>query len=173
MEEHDSNDGIVNHFWVELVELKASIYYHIRLRRRDNTLDIATKIIPALAASGGIIAWLVKNEFGFYWAILIVLSHLLTAIKHLFPFEIRRDKTFELVFELSRIYLLLEKDWERIMDGMLTKEEISKLLFDTKKKLIDIEHKLLPAIIIPLKKSLIEAAKEDAKTYFSARYPVL
>ena len=113
-----------------------------------------------------------KNEYGFYWAILIVLAHLVSAVKHLFPFEIRREKTFELVFELSKIYLVLEKDWERIMNGELTREEISKLLFDAKKKMIDIEHKLLPAIIIPLYKSMIEAAKEDAKTYFSARYKV-
>ena len=171
MEEND-NDGIVDHYWTELVELKTAIYYHIHLRRRDNWCDIATKIVPAIVTSGGIIGWLVKNEFGFSWALLIVLFHLVSAVKHLFPFEIRRDKAFELVFEFSRIYLVLEKDWERIMDGILTKEEISKLLFDAKKKLIDIEHKLLPAIIIPLYKSMIEAAKEDAKTYFSARYKV-
>jgi len=68
----------------------------------------------------------VKNEYGFYWAILIVLAHLVSAVKHLFPFEIRREKTFELVFELSKIHLVLEKDWERIMNGELTREEISK-----------------------------------------------
>ena len=170
MDENDDNDSIVNRYWVELVELKTGIYYHIRLRRRDNSWDIATKIIPALVTSGGIIGWLVKNDFGFYWAILIVLFHLISAVKHLFPFEIRRDKTFELIFELSKIYLLLEKDWEKIMVGILTREDISKILFDAKKIIIDIEHKLLPAIIIPQKKSLLEAAIEDANTYFSARY---
>ena len=51
--------------------------------------------------------------------------------------------------------------------------KFQKTLFDAKKKMIDIEHKLLPAIIIPLKKSLIKAAIEDAKTYFSARYKVI
>ena len=126
MEENANNDDIGYRYWVELVELKTAIYYHIHLRRRDNFWDIATKIVPAIVTSGGIIGWLVKNEFGFYWAILIVLFHLISAVKHLFPFEIRRDKAFELVFELSRIYLVLEKDWERIMDGVLTKDEISK-----------------------------------------------
>ena len=114
MDENDNSDGIVNRYWAELVELKTGIYYHIRLRRRDNSWDIATKIIPAIATSGGIIGWLVINDFGFYWAIIIVLSHLFSSVKHLFPFEIRRDKTFRLVFELSKIYLVLEKDWERI-----------------------------------------------------------
>jgi len=45
-------------------------------------------------------------------------------------------------------------------------------MFDAKKKMIDIEHKLLPAIIIPLKASLIKAAIEDANKYFTARYSV-
>jgi len=171
MDENEDNDSIVNRYWVELVNLKFMIYYHIHLRRRDNSWDIATKIIPALVTSGGIIGWLVKNDFGFYWAILIVLFHLISAVKHLFPFEIRRDKTFELVFEFSKIYLLLEKDWENIMIGKLTREDISKILYDAKKKIIDIEHKLLPAIIIPQYKSLIGAAIKEAEYYFSARYP--
>ena len=170
MDENDNSDGIVNRYWVELVELKIIIYYHIHLRRWDNFCDILTKIIPAVGTSAGITAWVVNNDLGFYWAIVIVLSHFVTAVKHLFPFEIRRDKTFELVFELSKINLLMEKDWERIMVGVLTKEEISKLLFDAKKKIVDIEHKQLPAIIIPQYKSLVEAAHKDAVKYFSARY---
>jgi hypothetical protein len=166
----EKDDSIVNRFWIEMVELKTGIYYHTRLRRYDNKLDILTKVIPAIASSGGIIAWLVKNEYGFYWAILIVLAHLISSIKHLLPFEVRRDKTFELVFEFSKIYLTLEKDWERIKDGTLTKEEISKLLFDAKKKIIDIEHKLLPSIIVPERQSIIKAAIKDSVKYFSERY---
>lgn len=170
MDENDNSDGIVNRYWVELVELKVMIYYHIHLRRWDNFWDILTKIIPAIAASAGIAAWIVDNNYGYYWAIIIVLAHLVSAIQHLFPFEIRRNKTFELAFELSKIYLMLEKDWERIMVGILTREDISKILFDAKKKIIDIEHKLLPAIIIPQYKFLTRAAIKDAEKYFSARY---
>ncbi len=171
MEETDRIESdIVNRYWIELVELKTRIYYHIRLRRVDNLKDFWAKALPAVVSSGGILGWIVQNNYGFYWAVLIVLAQIVGAIKHLLPFEVRRNKTFETDYEFSKLYLQLEEKWERIMEGALTKDEIREMLFDAKRTSIDIEHKFLASIVIPQSKSLIRGAREDAKSYFSERY---
>lgn len=161
---------IVHRFWVEMVELQTLIYYHIRLRRWDNAWDFGTKAFLAVLSSGSVIAWLFHHDYVMVYGILILVANLLSAIKHLMPFENRRNKTFNLVYEYSKIYLDQENAWEKMMKGELTEEEISRILFESRTKIIDLEHKLLPFIIIPQWWFLVKKAQADADDYFTKRY---
>lgn len=161
---------IVHRFWVEMVELRTMMEYHKRLRRLDNTCDFWTKLIPLVGSSGGVVGWMYENNWVSVCGLIILVAHLFTAIKPLLPFEIRKNKTFELLYEFSGIYHAFEEAWEEIMEGKLTKEEIAQILFDGKKKIIDVEHLLLPTIMIPEWRGLIKQAQADADAYFTKRY---
>jgi hypothetical protein len=95
-------------FWQELVQLKVHIhylqYFQLNAQSRDNALNI----FLAAASNGSIATWAIWGKASMLWAVIIGLSHLITAVRPYLPYQNRLKAVSALIRELEELSLHAE-----------------------------------------------------------------
>ena len=98
-------------YWKELYQLKYHInyldLYLIDSDRKDNAINV----FLAFTSTGSIAAWAIWERTGFFWAILIAASQVVTALKNFIPYKVRKKSLTGLIRDLEDIMHLAEKNW--------------------------------------------------------------
>ena len=158
-------------YWKELYQLKYHInyldLYLIDSDRKDNAINI----FLAFTSTGSIAAWAIWEKTGFFWALIIAASQVVTALKNFIPYKVRKKSLAGLIRDLEDILLFAEKKWFKVSEGRLTEEEIHDLRFDIRSKKTDVLNKHLGPNVLPERKDLWGNAQDSTDTYFDHFYP--
>jgi len=146
-------------YWQELYDLKVhDTYYEIHLLSSES-IDKKINMFLSITSSGSIASWAIWEEYKFIWAIIIVLSQFINAIKHFLPYGSRIKALSKSLKEMELISLEYEEKWFYISNGTKTEEEIHKLRFEIKNKKQKIVSKYFSKSTLPTKKKYLEEAE--------------
>jgi hypothetical protein len=156
-------------FWNEVTRLKAAVIY-IGLYR-DSLEEWVTGLatLKALASSGGIAAWAIWKQYAFFWGAIIAASQLADAIKDVFPFAKRHKAASLHTAVLSELFIDAQLDWENIVLGKFTNDEIMKRVHRLRKMQLEAERENFPDGLKE-KGPLLARAKLEAEAYFRFTY---
>ena len=128
------------------------------------------KCVTAIASSTGIAGWAIWQSYGFAWGLIIAISQVITAVKHLLPYAARRAATNDACKALERLFVKAESDWYYIAEGILTNEHIHKKTVAIKKGKLDIVGSHFSTLVLPLSAKYEAQAASDATNYFNTLY---
>jgi len=157
-------------YWNLLTELKAQVVYLHAYAASDEFIDKAINIFLAIGSSSSIAAWAVWKEHQLFWASVIAVSQVVTAIKQFLPFRQRLKAVAELNTHIQSIFLDAEQGWYKVSEGLLTEEEIHNETSRLKDKILSAERACLNGVILPRKGKLKDSAEEIADEYFTINY---
>lgn len=157
-------------YWRELDQLKIHVIYLEFYQEKNISLDRNINMFLAITSSSSIAGWAVWSQFSFVWASIIAISQVISAIKSYLPFSKRLKALQGITNDLEALFLAMESDWFAISEGQLQNEEIHKLHMNYKEKRRLIIHKYLASDPLPVRDTLLEQAKEQAKDYFNNFY---
>jgi len=159
-------------YWAELVQLKAQASYlnayHLECEKCDNAL----KMILAIASNSSIATWAIWQRLGILWGVIIALSQVVNAIKHLLPWERRAKELANLGRDVADILLVAERDWYRVAEGLWTEEEINDSIAGLRRRRSDAENQHLAGRPLPENRKHMLVAVEHTTKYFKAYYGI-
>lgn len=159
-------------YWQELYDLRSHANYINVYLLKTELHDRLFKVIIAIASSSSIGAWVIWQEFGFIWSVIIATSQVLTAISAYLPYKARLKTLTGLQPALEELALYAEERWFDVAEGNLTEEAIHKLQFEIKVKKIKLQDKFLKNTPLPDKDKYLRDAEERASRYFKNYYPI-
>ncbi len=154
-----------------MTNLKADASY-IRLYR-DSLGNWVTGLaaLKAVASCGGIAAWVVWKQYAFAWAAIIAASQLADALKDVFPFAKKHKAASVHAITLDNLFNDTQLEWENILSGRYTDEEIMIRRHKLGKLQLDALQHNFPDGLVE-RHSLLVQAKQIAEKYFEATYGV-
>ena len=127
--------------------------------------------LKAVASSVGIAGWAVWNKYYFMWAVIIAASQVADALKEVFPFAKKHKAASELALALAGLFIDVQLEWENIVSGRFTDEQVLNRLYKLRKLRFDAERTGFPDGLA-LRTDLQDQAKRNAEEYFRTNYPV-
>jgi hypothetical protein len=100
--------------------------------------------------------------------IIIFVLQALNAGVGLLPYDNRKQELREFIDQLEPLYNKMERDWESIVLGELTVEQIEEKTFDYQNNRTEIAKSFLKNDAIPDRKRLVKKAKKEADIYLSS-----
>jgi len=161
---------VQSRYWNELQHLKENLGYIQLYRQKLESRDKALKFFLAITSSGSIAGWAIWKNVGMLWAVIIAASHVIHAIKHLFPYEARLKSLSGLFYAIEKLLLFTEERWYDVSEGNLTEKQIHDLQFEIRRKRIDTVKKHLGDTLLPLKEKLWSKSVRSADVYFDTFY---
>ena len=157
-------------YWYYMVQIKASLYYLEIYAEHSYKWDKGVNIYGAIASSTSIAAWAIWKEISYFWAFIIALSQVLTAIKEYLPFGRQLKILRPFIEELKLLYIKMEYDWYKVAAGEMTETEINTLLFTYKKEFAGIESKYLSEEVLVENSNYMKEADQKADKYFENNF---
>lgn len=166
MPENEIKMEIINKYWDELIQTKFEIYYLDEYLNQSHKADNIINMILAISSTGSVATWAIWDKFPMVWGGIIAISQVINAIKIYFPFNkrIKAISTFQVY--LQELFLNLEYNWQKIIDGELTKKDVREKLFESKKEKLKLKNKYFANLYLPNKKKLVEKADKNNILYF-------
>ena len=158
-------------FWVELIELKAHIYYLESFYLQAVRIETALETFLAVVSNASIAGWVIWSKAQFLWASIIALSHLISAIRPQLPFQKRVRNLEPLINELRDLSLYAEERWYEVSEGLLTNQEINKLTLEIQSRKQKVSNLYLSSIPLPINSKYLSEAGQLTQVYFQKRYP--
>jgi hypothetical protein len=158
-------------YWKEMTDLKADASY-IRLYRNSQGRWVTRlAVLKAIASSTGIAAWVFWKEYAFLWGAIIATSQVADALKDVFPFAKRHKAASVHSMILDNLFNDVQLEWEKILSGRYSDEEIMDLRHKLGKKQLDVLQRSFPEGLAP-NDVLLADAKRDTEEYFRTTYGV-
>lgn len=157
-------------YWRELDQLKVHVFYLERYLEKTSLIDRNISMFLAIASSSSIASWVIWQNYSFIWAAVIAASQAINAIKTFLPYAKRLKSLQGITNDLESLFLSMENKWFDVSEGKLSEEEIHKLHMRYKEKRRQFIQKHLGSAPLPEEKSMMEKAKESARTYFNNFY---
>lgn len=155
-------------YWSELREIKTHVIYLQKYAIHSDWWDKAINIFLAITSSSSIAAWAIWQEYSMYWAVIIALSQVITAIKPFLPYKQRIKVLSDFNDKLQEISLNCERSWFNVAEGRISEEEIHDLYIAIKNQSLDAERKCLKNMVLPTNNKILKLAEADLylrKTY--------
>ena len=128
---------------------------------------IITVVLTA-AATGAWMGWNDTSWVNTISPIIIFVLQALNAGVGLLPYDNRKQELREFIDQLEPLYNKMERDWESIVLGELTVEQIEEKTFDYQNNRTEIAKSFLKNDAIPDRKRLVKKAKKEADIYLSS-----
>lgn len=157
-------------YWKELHQLKTHIGYIVLQLEKAESRDRTLKIVLAIASSSSIGAWVIWSHLSWFWAGIIAVSQVITAVNPYLPYKSRIKAYSSLLHELEELMLRAEFKWHSISEDELTPTEINKARFEVRAS----KQKSLKKHIsttIPSDTKLHTQAEDTAIEYLTNFYP--
>ncbi len=159
-----------NRYWKELFELRVHVNYLEKYMQQSELRDKAVNIFLAVTSSSSICGWAIWHKYSFIWAVIIVASQLIGAVKQFLPYRTRLKAISNILKDLEELLNLYEMKWFDVAEGKLTEEEINKLQFEIRSKKTKAIQKHLGMNTLPEKGKLFREAKQSAEIYINNFY---
>ena len=153
-----------------LKELKAHAIYLTEYLYASEKIENILSSFLAIAASSSIAGWVIWKNYAFVWAVVIVVSQVITAVKPFLPFRQRIKPLRALSYAFEELTLEVEREWFNVAEGKLSEREINAKIFDFKGKKLKILKTTLGDVSLPFKKKWHLQAQEIATEYFKNNY---
>lgn len=154
-----------------MTNLKADASYIRLFRDSQGRWVTGLGALKAIASCGGIAAWAVWKEYAFLWGFIIALSQVADALKEVFPFAKKHKAASVHSMTLDYLFNDVQLEWENIVSGQHTDEEIMKLRHKLGKSQLDaLQHNFPDGLAA--RDALLVQAKQEAETYFMTTYGV-
>lgn len=161
---------VQDQYWIELYQLKVHINVVELVLEHSEKWDRNLGIFLALTSSSSIAAWVVWSECAWLWALIIMASHVVIAVR---PF-LRHKEIIKgypgLMVDLALLMNEFEHKWHSIEEGELTQRQINDARFELRKQKYIILKKHI-STSIPGTDKQHQAAEESARQYFVAFFP--
>ena len=159
-------------FWNEFVQLKADVSYVRAYRDELGRYVTGVATVRAIASSASIGAWVIWKQYAFLWATLIALAQVSDALKNVFPFAKRRAALSRWVRKLDLLFVASQKDWDDIAAGILTEEQIRKIVHRLRMTKLNAEAKYIPDGL-SRREDLFRSAEMEAIRFFQVKYGLI
>ena len=156
-------------YWQFMIELTTHIYYLQTYLFYYQNIERKIKYFLAIVSSSAIASWAIWKELNFIWAILIALSQVINAIKHLLPFAQREKLIRTILPELNIVSSEVELEYYKVANGIISDQDIHNKTIEFKRKKSNIIVKL-DENVLPERNKFMEEAEEKTKIYFNGYY---
>lgn len=153
-------------YWDLMVQTKSSVFYLDIYAENIYKCERSINILCAVASSASIAAWAVWTKLAYVWGFIIAISQVMTAVKDFLPYAKQLKMLKQFVEEMKKIYISMEKEWFRVAEGELTGKEINNMVFDFKKKIVELENKYLSENILLENLEYAKEADKRCDEYF-------
>jgi len=154
-----------------MTNLKADASYIRLYRDSQGRWVTGLGALKAIASSVGIAAWVIWRDYSFVWGAIIAAAQVADALKDVFPFAKKYKAASVHAMTLDYLFNDTQLEWENILSGRYTDEEIMKLRHKLGKLQIDALQHNFPDGLAE-RHSLLVQAKQIAETYFATTYGV-
>ena len=157
-------------YWNQLKEFRTHVIYLSLYAANSEWWNKTINMFLAITSSASIAAWAVWQEQQMFWAAIIALSQVVTAIKPFLPYQQRLKAIGELNDSIQSLALECEKCWYAVAEGQLDEEQIHNKYIELREKALKAEKKSLGSLVLPKKKSILQEAETEADIYLSKNY---
>ncbi|MDE1146024.1 MAG: hypothetical protein PW843_05290 [Azospirillaceae bacterium] len=157
-------------YWLEVVQVRRNVSYISLHCRRSEAIDRRLDIFAAVCGSGSIGGWAIWSQYHVFWAVIIALSQVLTAIKPHLPYKKRIKSLYKLMYDLEVIALKAEDRWYEITEGRVSQDSIHKYYIDMKNDIKVSVNSSFGENTLPEIKALINKSDQMATEYFQSRW---
>ncbi len=168
---NQTNDVEKEYYWKKLCQFKFDlVYYGLHFTRCVNWIrwwKISIAVLTALSTG----AWMTWNDVSWITIvcpIIIFVLQVISAGSELLPFDDRKIDLREMIDLLDPLYLSMEENWESIVAGKYTVEEIDAKCHDFQAKINDIKSRFLRNDSLPQLKDLLRKATTETNKYFES-----
>jgi hypothetical protein len=156
-------------YWNELVELTVACEY-VR-RYRDSLALWLTRfaVVRAVVSVSALGTWAAVKSYPMLWGGIIAAAQVADALQNAIPFASRLRGTSALCATPDALFIDCQMEWEDIFAGKLDEAEIGRRRHKLMKLRFEAEQKNLPNGL-PVRRDLLNLAKQDAATYIKARF---
>ena len=148
-----------------MTQMKFHLVYLGYHYHRYITIERWTNIILAIVSTGSL-AGLFTSSFQKIWAIILVLTQVITAAKPYLPFSTRIKELDKGISSWSIIYNEVEKQWKDVSTGIYDDNKINEIIYDYEKKWNTVDAGVLKGDSLPRIKKYIERADKEKNLYF-------
>ena len=151
--------------------LKAHVYYLELYQLGSESIERWIGIFLAITSSASIGGWVIWKEYAFVWALLIMISQVISVVYKFLPFKARIKPLSAAGIELSVLADDAEKGWFDVSEGNLTEKEINEKKFAIRKKKSAVMKSAFSGMVLPENEKLMSKAVEQMHKYFKSHYP--
>ncbi|HEV3037783.1 MAG TPA: hypothetical protein VHA33_08365 [Candidatus Angelobacter sp.] len=156
-------------YWQEMIELKFAACYISLYRGYLSNWVTYLGVLKAVASSVGIAGWAIWRQYAFAWAVIIAAAQVADALKEVFPFIKRHKAASELTATYDNLFIDTQLEWENIISGRFTDDQITNRLHKLRKLQREAERRNFPEGLAK-KPELAKQAKEHTEEYFLKTY---
>ena len=157
-------------YWSYFAQNYAHTRYLHYYREKSEEIERVIAVCSAITSSASIAGWAIWQKYGWFWAVIIAASQVLSATRSHLPYARRAEILRETASAFKALTLRIEGNWFRIQQGMLSEEEINDLITLFHKEQFDIEDKLFSKITLATRPDLLVLAETDTQQYFATYY---
>ena len=128
-----------------------------------------TNILLAIVSTGSL-AGLFSSSNQKIWAIILVLTQVVTAAKPYLPFSTRIKELDRGIVSWRIIYNDVEKQWKGISTGAFDDDQINEIIYDYEKRWEAVETDILKGDSLPRIEKYIEKADKEKRLYFETMF---
>ncbi|WP_460152794.1 hypothetical protein [Pseudomonas sp. S2_B07] len=158
-------------YWVEMQNLKAHVYYLELYQLGSESIERWIGITLAVASSASIGGWVIWKDYAFVWALLIMITQVISVVYKFLPFKARIKPLSTAGIELSVLSDDAEKGWFDVSEGNLTEKEINEKKFAIRKKKSAVMKSAFSGMVLPENQKLMSKAVDQMHVYFKSHYP--
>lgn len=155
----------------ERVKFSERYLYHYRekARRKDHRIK-AFLTIASLSSIANLMLW---EKIQFLWAIIAVVTQVLSAVAYLIPFSDQVTALNYLLPELDQLLHRIDYDWDRInILQELSDSEINDLVLRYNREFSNLETKYAGNTQFSPNSSCIKKANKDCETFKFTRFGI-
>jgi hypothetical protein len=156
-------------YWREFGQLKAASICMRHYRKDAGRRLRAVEIVKAVAASGGIAAWAVWQQFPFLWTGIIAAAQVADVLKNVFPFAHTHTAAAQLTVALELLSVDCENDLDRVLSGRLSGDSITRLRAQLRRRRVEAERRFFPQGV-DFSPKIVQLAAEEAGAYLTMTY---
>jgi len=159
-------------YWAKMLDLKVAAGYVELYRDSLRKWVAGISTVRAIASCSSIAAWAIWSHYAFLWGAIIACSQVLDALRDVFPIAKRHKAASMYAIALDRLFIDAQLEWEDILAGKYTNEQISKRLHKLRMLHRDAETRSFPDGGPPKKSELFLFAEKEGQAFFRATYGV-
>lgn len=152
-----------------MTQMKFHLIYIGYHYHRNICIERAINILLAIVSTGSL-AGLFWTSYQKIWAIILVVTQVVTAAKPYLPFSTRVTELDKEITSLGIIYREVEKKWKDVFSGAYEDNEINEIIYDYEKKWDAVSAEILKGDSLPRKKRFIEQADKENHRYFESMF---
>lgn len=154
-------------FWKELTELRFGAFYLHEYHLHFDKWRTRQSALLALVASGSVATWAIWKEMPLFWASLVALSHVISAIRQWLPWERRLRSVVQAKQDLDSLALLAESRWFGIRSGHLSREEVDRSVMEIKRQIAKVNNTHFHDAPLPVNEEYRKKGAYLTKEYFA------